>query len=89
MELPGYPASDLEIRAVADVRHGEQVVMPRGLATVLSVQYFAPGEHFLAPLPRHWGAHRIVTTRGERWAGQGSTVTVYRPKIKASSLVTA
>ena len=80
MDIPSYPAKALELRPAAEVLPGELIVMPRGPATVLSVQHFAPGTHFLAPLPRHWPADRIVTTRGERWAGQGSTVSVYHPE---------
>ncbi|MGC8628341.1 MAG: hypothetical protein ACP5VR_12490 [Acidimicrobiales bacterium] len=78
--MSGYSARAIELRPVSEVRPGEQIIMPQGLGTVLWVDHFAPGTHFLAPLPRHWEAYRIATTAGEHWEGPGSLVSVYHPE---------
>ena len=80
MTCATYAAKDIELKPAQDICPGEQIVMPRGPATVLRVEYCAPYTHYLAPVPRHWGVHRIATTAGERWAGPGSLVSVYRPE---------
>jgi hypothetical protein len=76
----GCSAKAIELRPVGLVRPGEMVIIPDGLGTVLRVDHFAPGTHFLAPLPRHWEAHRVATTVGEYWVGPGSLVNVYHPE---------
>ena len=78
--MPGYPAKAIELKSVAEVRPGEQILMPQGVGTVLWVDHFAPGTHFLAPLPRHWEAYRIATTAGECWDSPRSLVSVYHPE---------
>ena len=78
--MSGYPARAIELRSVAEVRPGEQILIPKGLVTVLWVDHFAPGTHFLAPLPRHWEAYRIATTAGECWDSPRSLVSVYHPE---------
>lgn len=76
----GYSAEAVEPRSISGVHPGEQILMPRGVGIVLRIDHFAPGTHFLAPLPQHWEAHRIVTTAGEHWTGPGSLVSVYHPE---------